>query len=121
MISEADREIWDRWTASQRRLAAAADARRCVRVVDELIALLEERHLDGERTYDRVLRQRVRRMALEIGAEMPRSVERARNTVRLHAALLDWQEALLDAVMPARLEYADVHDSNWKSPELEGW
>lgn len=41
--------------------------------------------------------------------------------MRLHAALLDWQEMLLDSLLPKRLSFADIHDSNWAVPMLVGW
>ncbi len=59
-------------------------------VIDELLAVLEERHLDGERRIDEVVCQRLRRLEALVGLPVPREVLRARNTVRLHAALLDW-------------------------------
>ena len=62
----------------------------------ERINLLEERHLTGERSFDRNLRQRLYGLEHEVGVPLPRKAVRARNTVRLHAALLDWQETLLD-------------------------
>ena len=52
---------------------------------------------------------------------LPRKAVRARNTVRLHAALLDWQETLLDALRPERLRFADVHDTDWSTPTPLGW
>jgi hypothetical protein len=41
--------------------------------------------------------------------------------VRLHAALLDWQEMLLDQLLPERMRFPDVHDSNWGTPAPLGW
>ncbi|MHB8718656.1 MAG: hypothetical protein ACYDAC_07160 [Candidatus Dormibacteria bacterium] len=89
--------------------------------IDALLNHIEERHLDGERTFDHVLRQRLGRLEHDVGLPLPRTAVRARNTVRLHAALLDWQEMLLDALLPHRANFADVHDSNWAIPALVGW
>jgi hypothetical protein len=46
---------------------------------------------------------------------------RARNTVRLHAALLDWQETLLDEQVPERKGFPDAHDADWSTPNPQGW
>lgn len=121
LIAQAGREIWDRRTAAQRNRLEMESARRRVAAIDSLISLLEERHLAGERTLDRVLRQRLHRLEQEVGLPLPRKAMRARNTVRLHAALLDWQETLLDTILPERLSFPDVHDSDWATPTPLGW
>jgi hypothetical protein len=120
-IARAGREIWDRRIASVRRRIQGSQIRQRVAAIDALINLLEERHLTGERTFDRVLRQRLHRLETEVGLPLPRKAVRARNTVRLHAALLDWQETLLDALVPERLRFPDVHDNDWATPTPLGW
>ena len=120
-IARAGSEIWERRTSSLRRRLGGSRVRRRVEAIDALIAILEERHLTGERTFDRVLRQRLYHLEHEVGLPVPRKAIRARNTVRLHAALLDWQETLLDEMIPERLHFADVHDSNWGTPTPLGW
>jgi hypothetical protein len=121
LIAQAGREIWDRRAAALRSRREGATARRRVASIDSLISLLEERHLAGERTLDRLLRQRLYRLEAEVGLPLPRKAVRARNTVRLHAALLDWQETLLDTLLPERLAFPDVHDSDWATPAPLGW
>jgi hypothetical protein len=120
-IARAGSEIWERRTTALRRRLRGSRMRQRVVAIDSLIAILEERHLTGERTFDRVLRQRLYRLEHEVGLPLPRKAVRARNTVRLHAALLDWQETLLDEMMPERLRFPDVHDSNWGTPAPLGW
>lgn len=120
-IARAGSEIWERRTSSMRRRLGGSRVRSRVNAIDSLIATLEERHLRGERTFDRVLRQRLYRLQDEVGLPLPRKATRARNTVRLHAALLDWQETLLDEMVPERLRFPDVHDSDWASPTPLGW
>jgi hypothetical protein len=121
LIAQAGREIWERRIDDLRRRAAGSQVRRRVAAIDRLINDLEERHLTGERTFDRVLRQRLYRLEDEVGLPLPRKAVRARNTVRLHAALLDWQETLLDELVPERLEFPDAHDADWASPTPLGW
>ncbi len=82
-------------------------------LIDAVIAVLEQRNLTGDRAVDRALRKRLRFLEAEIGSPLPRTAVRARNTARLHAVLLDWQETLLDRLMPDRLAYPDVHDNRW--------
>jgi hypothetical protein len=121
LIAQAGREIWERRIDDRRRRADGSQVRRRVAAIDRLINDLEERHLTGERTFDRVLRQRLYRLEAEVGLPLPRKALRARTTVRLHAALLDWQETLLDELVPERLEFPDVHDADWASPTPLGW
>ena len=121
LIARADREIWDLRAASQRHRADAGRVRQRVAAIDALVAVLEERHLTGERTLDRVLRQRLYRLEGEVGLPLPRKAVRARNTVRLHAALLDWQESMLDTLLPERLAFPDVHDNDWGNTSPLGW
>lgn len=120
-IARAGSEIWERRTSAMRRRLGGSRVRNRVTAIDSLVATLEERHLRGERTFDRVLRQRLYRLEDEVGLPLPRRATRARNTVRLHAALLDWQETLLDEMVPERLSFPDVHDSDWGTPAPLGW
>ncbi|MBJ7608038.1 MAG: hypothetical protein JF887_01215 [Candidatus Dormibacteraeota bacterium] len=112
LIGRAVREMWQRRIADVRERGARSRIRRQVAAVDALVTLLEERNLSGNRIFDRPLRQRVHQLQEEIGLPLPRNVVRARNTVRLHAALLDWQESLLDLLIPQRAHLPDAHDSN---------
>ncbi len=121
LIAQAGREIWERRIDSLRQRQQTDLLRRRLTAIDSLITLLEERHLTGERTFDRVLRQRLYHLEQEVDLPLPRKALRARNTVRLHAALLDWQETLLDSLLPERLNFPDVHDSDWASPAPVGW
>ncbi len=121
LIARAGREIWDRRIASLRRRVDGSRIRRRIRAIDSLIEQLEERHLTGERSFDRVLRQRLYSLEDEVGIPLPRKAIRARNTVRLHAALLDWQETLLDSMVPERKHFPDAHDNDWATPHPVGW
>ena len=121
LIARAGREIWERRKVSLRRRLDGSAIRRRLSAIDSLINLLEERHLTGERSFDRSLRQQLYGLEHEVGVPLPRKAVRARNTVRLHAALLDWQETLLDALRPERLRFADVHDTDWSTPTPLGW
>ncbi len=121
LIAQAAREIWERRTTSQRCRVDGSSIRRRITAIDSLINILEERHLRGRRSFDRALRERIDRLEHEVGAPLPRKAIRARNTVRLHAALLDWQESLLDSHVPERQWFPDAHDSDWATPHPVGW
>lgn len=77
--------------------------------IDELLAELEDKNLLGDRNKERSLSQRLRVLESEVGLPLPRKVVRARNTARLHSALLDWQEQVLDAVVAVRATIPDAH------------
>lgn len=121
IFARAGREIWDRRTAAATSRVTGRTTRRRIEAIDGFMNILEERHLTGQRTFDRVLRQRLHRLEQEVGLPLPRKAIRARNTVRLHAALLDWQEMLLDTLLPQRLAFPDVHDCDWGTPAPLGW
>jgi hypothetical protein len=121
LIAQASREFWESRIATLRRRSHGSRVRRCISAIDSLINELEERHLTGERRFDPVLRRRLYRLRDDIGVALPRKAVRARNTVRLHAALLDWQETLLDTLVPERLRFPDVHDADWSTPTPQGW
>jgi hypothetical protein len=71
--------------------------------VDALVETVEEINLSGRgRQHDPLIPHRVRRLEAEIGRPVPEAVRSARNAHRLHAALMDWQEELLDEACPAR-------------------
>ena len=120
-LAVAGAELWDRRISSLRRRLDRSRVRQRIAAVDQVINQLEERHLTGNRALDRVLRRRLRHLEQEVGMPLPRKAVRARNTVRLHAALLDWQETVLDALLPERLSFPDVHDSDWGTPTPLGW
>lgn len=87
--------------AAVRRLDAHG-VRRQVAVIDALLYVLEERHLSGDRRVDEVVAQWLRRLGDEVALPLPREVVRARDTIRLHGALLDWMETVLDELIPGR-------------------
>ena len=108
MIATAAGDVWMARVAALARTRERAVARRRVAVIDELLGVLELGNLRRERSIDRLLRARLRRLEAEVGLPLPRRVVRARNTVRLHAALLDWQQLVLDTVVPERLLLPDL-------------
>jgi hypothetical protein len=95
----------DAWLADRR---LEESRRRTIRAVDALVDTVEEINLSGRGgQYDPLIPHRLRRLEAEIGRPVPEAVRRARNGHHLHAALMDWQEALLDEACPAR----QLHDA----------
>jgi hypothetical protein len=99
----------DAWLAG-RRLQEAR--RRAVRAVDALVETVEEINLSGRgRQHDPLIPHRLRRLEAEIGRPVPEAVRRPWNAHKLHAALLDWQEELLDEASPARTPHGAVDEA----------
>ena len=92
--------------------AASQEARRwrtAVRLVDGLLDVLEEINQSGRgHDEDALIPGRLRRLETAVGRPFPARVHRARTPIRLHAALLDWQEALLDEGVQARSALRDL-------------
>jgi hypothetical protein len=88
--------------------------------VDALVETVEEINLSGRgRQYDPLIPHRLRRLEAEIGRPAPDTVHRARNARQLHAALMDWQEELLDEACPAREFHGAVDEA--LMDELVAW
>jgi hypothetical protein len=81
--------------------AASQEARRwrmAVQLVDGLLGTLEVINYHGRgHDEDALIPGRLRRLETAVGLPLPARVRRARTPLRLHEALLDWQETLLAA------------------------
>jgi len=97
-------------------------ARAQISAIDECLNQLEERHLKGGYIARQSGCQRVvAALVAETGRVAPEEVWGARTSYALHAALLDWQGAILDELIPQRQErFPDLvseHDE-WSVPRL---
>lgn len=102
-IARATADQSRRRSASLTALHLETARRRPVLAVDALVETVEEINLSGcGRQHDPLIPHRLRRLEAEIGRGAPEAVHRARNARQLHAALMDWQEELLDEACPAR-------------------
>lgn len=99
-IAAANHEIVRQGDPSLQVACREARVRGQRALLENLIAALEARNLNGNRCIDRRVRGWVRRVGAEFGIPVPRKVLRARNTARLHSALLDWMEAAHDDLLP---------------------
>lgn len=92
-----------------RRLLERRQQLQCrIRGIDHLLEVLEARNMDGMRDIDDEIRAELDRLPRLVGVPLPCHVKLARNTRRLHAALLDWQQEVLDALLPVRAQYASL-------------
>lgn len=79
-----------------------------VRTIDTVLDEVEARNLAGIRHIDEAIRAKVDRLPRVVGVPLPCRVKLARNPRRLHAALLDWQQEVLDTLVPDRGNYVAV-------------
>jgi hypothetical protein len=95
----------DVWLAGRRQ---ALERRRVLHAVDRFLDTVEESNLAGHgRRLDPLMRRRLRRLEVEVGRPLPGTARRAPTGHRLHEALLDWQEELLNhAGLRARIASA---------------
>ena len=119
MIADAAAETWNAHLADRALERRRAQARMRVRAVDDVLDVLELMHLKRDRVIDRMVRARLRRLEEEVGLPLPRRVTRARNTVRLHSALLDWQDTVLDQVVPGRRTLLELDELDEARRQLE--
>ena len=85
-----------------------ARARAGVIAVDALLAILEQRHLQGQDVGVGMLPQWQRGLEAS-GLVVPAAISSATTTLLLHERLLDWQEELLNAAYPRRTMYREAH------------
>src|ERR1700704_5112337 len=96
-IRRASAEVSSAHSQALGRVATLRERRRAVAAVDELVSALEEINLSGRGRKETALMPGwLRRLEVDAGRPLPSSVSAARTPVKLHAALLDWQEKLLD-------------------------
>jgi hypothetical protein len=82
------------WLAGRRQ---AMERRRVLHAVDDFLDTVEESNLAGHgRRLDPLMRHRLRHLEVQVGGPLPDMVWEAPSGHRLHEALLDWQEDLLD-------------------------
>ena len=107
-IAVASQEL----AAARRRSRQSRNAERAlwrrIHTIDHLLGVLEDRNLDGTQNIDAAIREELDRLPRAVGLPLPCDVKLARNTRRLHAALLDWEEEVLNTLVPAREQYAAV-------------
>lgn len=104
----------DDMTDAQRRAAEAARRRRLrlqqLSRLERIVEVVELRNLHRDRQVPPEMWDELQELENSLPVRAPAALWRARNTARLHDALLDWEAELLDEVAPHRGEYDDTHD-----------
>ncbi len=95
--------------------AADAKARRRLRIehiqrLERVLDRVELHNLQRDRQVPAAMWQQLQELEGVLPVPAPASLWQARNTARLHDALLDWEADLLDEVAPHRVAYDDTHD-----------
>jgi hypothetical protein len=101
-MAGANRDIRAAAAASAEAARRRAGARRGVAAIDEVLGAVEEHHLARLPRQVRLLREWRDHLEQRGGLTVPRHILTLENTARLHEALLDWQEELLDQLVPGR-------------------
>jgi hypothetical protein len=109
-LAEASRAVHDAASDSQRQ-RSLPNPRRPVRALDVLLGELERFNLaGGALTSSPEVLDWLTQVEAEVGLAVPGWVLSMSDTVRLHAAMLRWQGALLSACRPERDDIADLHE-----------
>jgi hypothetical protein len=105
----ADRTIRQAAVRSDVTGARRREARRGIDAIDVVLESVEQHHLARRPRSVPLLPEWIVLLEQEGGLSIPPHILGLRNTRRLHAALLDWQDELLNIALPgrARLVHAD--------------
>ncbi len=104
-----------------RELTSARTGRHLLRVIDDLLGELEDLHEAGQcLKRRRACQQFVGRITRRVRVMPPDRVLEARTSFALHAALLEWQAAIFDWILPGRREmFPDLQEQDeWTVPSL---
>ena len=78
--------------------------------LEHLVEVVELRNLQRDRQVPETMWRELAELEVTLPVRAPKALWEARNTARLHDALLDWEAELLDQVAPQRHEYEDTRD-----------
>ncbi len=106
-IHQASKAVRTALDASRRDRHSAEERLQTLRAIDRVIDSLEEINLSGH-GFDPVAGTALVAVEQVTHTELPPAVRNAPTPVDLHDALLDWQEQLLDRVVPGREVYRGV-------------
>ena len=95
--------------------AEDAKARRRLRIqhiqrLERVLDTVENHNLQRDRQVPPDMWRQLAELEVVLPVPAPAALWQARNTARLHDALLDWEADLLDEVAPHRVAYDDTHD-----------
>ena len=106
----------DEMATARSRAAERAERRRAhrlqVRHIERLVEQMEIRNLRRDRQVSDEMWLELSRLEDFLPVPAPASLWKARTTVHLHNALLDWEGDLLDLVAPQRRLYPDRNEQD---------
>ena len=111
-LPAANLAIREAAAAFDRARVRRREARRGVEAIDAVLQAVEEYHLDRLPRNVLLLPQWRARLEEEGGLSIPPHIDQIRHTVRLHEALMDWQDELLDRAVLGRADLARA-DQEW--------
>lgn len=95
---------------ARRRAERRREQRRQLQHLELMVERMEKRNLARDRKLSGELWEELGRLERVISVPPPASLWKARTTVHIHGALLDWEGELLDHVAPHRGAFDDRHD-----------
>jgi hypothetical protein len=104
-LSVANRTIRETISSFEDAVARRRQARRGIEAVDKVLEAVEQHHLAMRPRLVLPLTEWIACLEEEGGLSIPGRILELRNTVLLHAALMDWQDELLDAALPGRAQF----------------
>ncbi|HKR99817.1 MAG TPA: hypothetical protein VJU79_09905 [Candidatus Dormibacteraeota bacterium] len=97
-------------TRSRVRAEQRREQRRQLLRLERMVERMEAKNLARDRKVPVELWDELTELDHRLPVPAPAALWKARTTVHIHGALLDWEGALLDRVAPQRDEYEDRHD-----------
>jgi len=92
------------------RAALRREQRQQLRRLERMVERMEAKNLARDRKVSMELWDELTDLDQNLPVRAPASLWKARTTVHVHGALLDWEGELLDHVAPQRDGYEDRHD-----------
>jgi hypothetical protein len=109
-LAVANHEIREATVSFDLAVALRHRARRGIEAVDMVLEAVEQHHLARRPRAVPPLAEWIAWLEREGGLSVPARILEMRNTVRLHGALMDWQDELLDTALPGRQQLACADD-----------
>jgi hypothetical protein len=111
-LSVANRAIREAAVSFDVTVALRRQARRGIAAVDRVLEAVEQHHLARCPRGVPPVPQWIAWLEQEGGLSVPAHILELRNTVRLHGALMDWQDELLSRASPGRAQLARAEEED---------
>jgi hypothetical protein len=108
--ADADRPLPVAAVGSDLAVARRGEARRGIDAIDVVLEAVEQHHLARRLRSVPPLPEWVATLEQQGGLSIPSYILGLRNTKRLHGALLDWQDELLNIALPGRAQLTHLDE-----------